>query len=254
KPDGSTGFVQMDGQLASQAIVRFASLATARGPCNFDDPVAQLACLSLVNRYRADLIEVADKIALGALYDPLATYVADGRLPPLLKIDPNGGANGVATYADRPPAAGDDDREGAVARAFHRAHAKEWCSQVNLQSLRDRVVATRAAAEASPSSEATALTQTAETVCVALARRHVHHLSGPPENQRKSRCETLGAGGQEIETTATPVDNPWPALMYESETRKAAGLWCRSTCGNGKIDPGEECDATASGPGEDVFS
>src|SRR5262249_25973435 len=67
-------------------------------------------------------------------------------------------------------------------------------------------------------------------------------------------CETLGAGGQEIETTATPVDNPWPALMYESETRKAAGLWCRSTCGNGKIDPGEEGDATASGPGEDVFS
>jgi DNA-binding beta-propeller fold protein YncE len=96
---------------------------------------------------RADLISLALEANAWASASPVTTEVADGALPPMLGVNPNGAyarsaPARLATYQDPSlpwPAAAestsDDQHAMTLARVFHRAHALEWCRRTTEAEL-----------------------------------------------------------------------------------------------------------------------
>lgn len=99
--------------------------------------------------YQRELALLGEEIRARAKVAPLATDLANGGLRPLLGVQPNGAASydhsPPARYADPVPpfqvafSGSDGDPANLLARAFHRAHATDWCAVTttdDLESLR----------------------------------------------------------------------------------------------------------------------
>lgn len=142
----------------------------------------------LTAEYRLDLLRLSVRINLEAAFNPHGTELATGGLPPILGIAPNGEYVDVALgerigeTSDPPlpwlPAP--DDSEGSpahlLAKTFHRAHAKEWCSafedegEYRLDALAERA---RSGPEEARSG--------ACGLCIEMASRHLRIGTGPDD-------------------------------------------------------------------------
>jgi hypothetical protein len=91
----------------------------------------------LKNQFRLSLMQVTTMARLTAKDDPSGTSLADGGLGDLVGVHPNGQYATPADYVDPPVpwVPSGSDREAALTRMFHRAHADQWCSTLDGSAL-----------------------------------------------------------------------------------------------------------------------
>lgn len=94
------------------------------------------------NEFRFELQKVVTIARLRAKDDPEGTSLATGQWSTFMGVQPNGAYSGIASYIDAPwPWDSGNERTQFVRRAFHRAHASEWCESTtvaNIDGLRTR--------------------------------------------------------------------------------------------------------------------
>jgi hypothetical protein len=89
------------------------------------------------NEFRMSLMRVATRARLTAKDDPDGTTLAQGGMGDFMGILPNGMYGVAADYEDPAPPyrPGGSAREQVLARAFHEAHAAEWCAATDVAAL-----------------------------------------------------------------------------------------------------------------------
>lgn len=188
---------------------------------------------------RLDMIRVASRIRTFATVAPQGVELASGALPPLFGFGVNGQyANRVpiASYVEPPlpwPARKESEpRSLALARLFHRAHAADWCQEMNLDYLAGLK---RHVATASKGVDAGEIAASAEA-CTEFVRRHAVGINeaGNPITEAPL-CELATTGSPSLVNRLTENAAATPGEL--------AAQWC--SCGNGAVDDGEECDPSA---------
>jgi hypothetical protein len=189
---------------------------------------------------RLDMVRVAVRIGNLTAQDPDGVQLASGGMPPLIGFERN------AAYADRQPIAsyvdpplpwpartGGEPRALALARLFHRAHAADWCEIMSSDYLRGLKYHVTEAASRDPLERATAM-----EVCTEFVKRHVRGrndkgaaLTDEPLCRLAASAPDSVAVVNTMTSVATPTDE------------SVAQAWC--ACGNGTLEAGEECDASA---------
>jgi hypothetical protein len=152
---------------------------------------------ALLHRYRDEMAKISFEAAWNAFEWEDGTKSANGGLGTLLGVKPN------SAYAKEPP----------LARAFHLAHAADWCVQlgeVDLQGLR---------AHANDSTLDGTARAAACSACEEIVKRHLRR----------------GADADHYDTGAEPLCHflaPGPAYVYrepsgpEVATEDLASDWC----------------------------
>lgn len=127
KAAGVQATVPIDAKFSSWLIPQ---VARASGKVPVANP--------LKNAFRLSLARVTTMARITAKDDPLGTTLADGALGDLVGVHPNGQYAFAADYVDPklPWTPGADAHATYLARAFHRAHATEWCSAVDVNALK----------------------------------------------------------------------------------------------------------------------
>ncbi len=215
-PNGTAQRLELDGVVATQVVP---VLSTQAG--------GQLTP-ALLQEYAIDIADVVFTAQVVAQTAPDRVDIASGLLGPFLGVDVNHVfvKTPLAAYADPPlpwPAGG--ERADALGRAFHRAHAIDWCNRFrsgapdDVEALRARIVTLRETA--APASEVAA----ACAVCREFATRSLR----------------VGTGEADYDTTREPLchfvaDDPANAqYVYRSgsasdEIPALAGAYCDCAC------------------------
>ncbi len=142
------------------------------------------------NEFRMALMRVATVARVVAKDAPTGTQLAQGGMGDFMGIQPNGQYTAAADYEDpalpwRPTGSA---REAALTRAFHEAHAAEWCAATDVVAL-----SALKAHAASGSLDAAGRTA-ACGACAELVKRHLR--IGTPaswDTGREPLCHYLGS-------------------------------------------------------------
>lgn len=160
----------------------------------------------LRNEFRLSLSRFVTMTRIRAKEEPLGTDVADGQWGDLLGVKPNGQYPAIADYVDPAlPWAPADAKALHLRRAFHRAHAAEWCASMDDASL--RALRTHAA-DASLDAEGRAV---ACTVCTEFAVRHLRVGTGPTayDTTQEPLCQVLVPGSAVLYREEPGVTDPF---------------------------------------------
>ena len=161
----------------------------------------------VLSRWHEDMGRIQTTLSIRSARAPSDTDVADGRLGPLLNLQPNAAYEGVPAYADPPlpwrpeltsvPLTPTIENAGNIlARTFFAAHADDWCAvlhpagddEFSIAHLRDRCIT------ASANEEAVAC-----GICADAARLFVVDPDGLTD---APVCDRLGSPDQRIEFRA----------------------------------------------------
>jgi hypothetical protein len=226
------GLDYVDPSGTSQRLELDSAIATAMVPALSTQAGGQLSA-TLVQEYAIDIADVVFTSQVVAQTAMDGVDLATGLLGPFLGVDVNHVyvTTPLAPYVDPPlpwPAAGgasadEVERSAAIARAFHRAHAVEWCNRfhqgdpdfLDVEALRSRVE-TLADIDASSDEFGAAC-----AACTEFAARHLR----------------VGVDETEYDTAREPLchflaDNPASAqYVYQSGTASdtiaaLAGEYC----------------------------
>lgn len=162
------------------------------------------------NDFRLSLMRVTTLARVAAKDDPAGTTLAEGGLGDFMGVQPNGAYANAARYEDPPLPWRSGTSALTLARAFHRAHAGDWCQTIDQNEL-DALKAHAA----DPTLDATAKTA-ACGICAELAVRHL----------RVGTSSTLYDSGQE---PLCGYLNPAGAFLYRNGPGTPAQLaagWC----------------------------
>ncbi|HEU4583383.1 MAG TPA: carboxypeptidase regulatory-like domain-containing protein [Polyangiaceae bacterium] len=206
-PEHLRRFVPPDSTVSDVVVI----LAQHVGALSVPDP--------LKVRFRNDLAALGPVIKARAALDPGGTSLAQGGLPPLLGVTSNGTASfqhdPPAQYVDpRPPYSADvratvtgntaKERGTILARAYHRAHVRDWCESMSAQDLE--------ALRSGPAANC--------AVCEEFAARHLRigDNAGSYDTAREPVCNYLV-------TNPAYVYEPVPAGTSLTEEQAVAN-WC----------------------------
>jgi hypothetical protein len=238
--DGPQLKIELTPELTAALLVKAASDGIPE--CAGDEALYTAACREAIARTVADLVQAVTTLTILAKEDPYGVQAASGALGSLGNYAQN------SVYLDREPVymdpplpwrgdgAAPDPRAAALARTFHEAHAGDWCDGMNAAYLRRLKQHVLDASEASPQDPVE--TEAATEACRTFAQRHVRAFSG---TGAQTGGEPLCRFAAEDPDDVAYLDRVVPT---GGTPATAASSWC--TCGNGALDPGEECDASAS--------
>lgn len=142
------------------------------------------------NEFRISLMRVATLARVKAKDDPTGTSLAQGGLGDFMGIQPNGQYSAPADYEDPPLPwrPGGSAREAVLARAFHVAHAAEWCAALDVPAL--NALKSHAADVSLDAEGKTA----ACGVCAELVARHLRlGTSASWDTAKEPLCHFLGS-------------------------------------------------------------
>lgn len=204
--------------------------------------VEQPDALKVTAEQRLDVVRVAFHVRSMALADPDGVQLASGGMPALFGFSRNrayASRQPIASYVDPPlpwPGSGGDPRAVALARAFHRGHAPDWCDQMSLDYLRGLKAHVQSAAGSGVPDELAAATE----VCGEFVRRHVRGRDADGNAVTDAPLCSLAASAPDA-VAVVEVATAAAAPTDES----LAARWCG--CGNRTLDAGEECDESSQG-------
>lgn len=157
------------------------------------------------NDFRMSLMRVTTRARLVAKDDPNGTTLAQGGMGDFMGILPNGQYTNDATYEDPPLPwrPNGSAREATLARAFHEAHAADWCAATG-----DAALSALKAHAADATLDAAGRTAACDA-CAELAKRHLRiGTSTSWDTTREPLCHYLSGAS--------------PAYVYGSDPR----AWC----------------------------
>ncbi|MBK7863516.1 MAG: hypothetical protein IPJ65_33920 [Archangiaceae bacterium] len=143
------------------------------------------------NEFRMSLMRVTTLARIEAKDHPTATTLADGAMGDFMGISPNGQYPLVAASYEDPALPWRPDgpaRAATLARAFHQAHAAEWCAVTDVAALGSLKTH---AADPTLDSEARAA---ACSACTELVQRHLRlGTSASWDTAREPLCHFVGS-------------------------------------------------------------
>lgn len=195
----------------------------------------------VTTQYNADLAGLTFQMFTNSTWDPEGTNLAAGGLDPLLGIQPNShyAQDPVAPYLDpnlpwqpQSGVANKTDPATALAKVFHRGHAREWCAafsgpatetEYNPQRMKDRInqLTMQIDTPGVPAAQKTQLESERSGACELCSEFVARHLrvgssAGDHDPAREPLCQFLFSGFSAVYQPGGAGDS----------TELLAGRWC----------------------------